>query len=161
MRVGVLFTPIFFLVLRWHRPSTSDISTNEKSEETQTVSSGIFLELNNISSGYFPVFLQCEDERHFLTQSLSVKVICFDLTLITASTTNVSVHIPMDQESAMMIFLSYQKLRMPTFSKISSPVNAMVSSVHSRLSLGVRQRRTENPLRERLLVRKFIAQLET
>ena len=27
--------------------------------------------------------------------------------------------------------------------------------------LGVRQRRTENPLRERLLVRKFIAQLET
>jgi hypothetical protein len=47
----------------------------------------------------------------------------------------------MDQERAMMIFLSYQKLRMPTFS--------------------VRQRRTENPLRERLLVRKFIAQLET
>ncbi|CAF0862709.1 unnamed protein product [Adineta ricciae] len=47
----------------------------------------------------------------------------------------------MDQESAMMIFLSYQKLRMPTFS--------------------VRQRRTENPLRERLLVRKFIVQLET
>lgn len=46
----------------------------------------------------------------------------------------------MDQERAM-IFLSYQKLRMPTFS--------------------VRQRRTENPLRERLLVRKFIAQLET
>ncbi|CAF2541357.1 unnamed protein product [Rotaria sp. Silwood2] len=46
----------------------------------------------------------------------------------------------MDQESAMMIFLSYQKLRMPTFS--------------------VRQRRTENPLRERLLVRKFIVQLE-
>ncbi|CAF0932309.1 unnamed protein product [Adineta steineri] len=46
----------------------------------------------------------------------------------------------MDQERAMMIFLSYQKLRMPTFS--------------------VRQRRTENPLRERLLVRKFIAQLE-
>jgi hypothetical protein len=49
--------------------------------------------------------------------------------------------IKMDQERAMMIFLSYQKLRMPTFS--------------------VRQRRTENPLRERLLVRKFIAQLET
>lgn len=47
----------------------------------------------------------------------------------------------MDQERAMMIFLSYQKLRMPTFS--------------------VRQRRTENPLRERLLVRKFITQLET
>lgn len=47
----------------------------------------------------------------------------------------------MDQERAMMIYLSYQKLRMPTFS--------------------VRQRRTENPLRERLLVRKFIAQLET
>ncbi|CAF0730737.1 unnamed protein product [Rotaria sordida] len=47
----------------------------------------------------------------------------------------------MDQERAMMIFLSYQKLQMPTFS--------------------VRQRRTENPLRERLLVRKFIAQLET
>jgi hypothetical protein len=49
--------------------------------------------------------------------------------------------ISMDQERAMMIYLSYQKLRMPTFS--------------------VRQRRTENPLRERLLVRKFIAQLET
>lgn len=47
----------------------------------------------------------------------------------------------MDHERAMMIFLSYQKLRMPTFS--------------------VRQRRTENPLRERLLVRKLIAQLET
>ncbi|CAF0972979.1 unnamed protein product [Rotaria socialis] len=46
----------------------------------------------------------------------------------------------MDQESAMMIVLSYEKLRMPTFS--------------------VRQRRTENPLRERLLVRKFIVQLE-
>jgi hypothetical protein len=46
----------------------------------------------------------------------------------------------MDQESAMMIYLSYQKLRMPTFS--------------------VRQRRTENPLRERLLVRKFILQVE-
>jgi hypothetical protein len=27
--------------------------------------------------------------------------------------------------------------------------------------IGVRQRRTENPLRERLLVRKFIVQLET
>ncbi|CAF4304871.1 unnamed protein product, partial [Rotaria magnacalcarata] len=47
----------------------------------------------------------------------------------------------MDQERAMMINLSYQKLIMPTFS--------------------VRQRRTENPLRERLLVRKFITQLET
>jgi hypothetical protein len=28
-------------------------------------------------------------------------------------------------------------------------------------TFSVRQRRTENPLRERLLVRKFIAQLET
>lgn len=132
MRVGVLFTPIFFPVLRWHWPSTSDISPNEKTEETRTGSGGIFLELKNISDEYFPVFLRWENERHFLTQSLSVKVICFDLTLITASTTTVSVHIQMDQESAMMIFLSYQKLRMPTFSKISSRVNAMVNSVFTR-----------------------------
>ncbi|CAF0742106.1 unnamed protein product [Didymodactylos carnosus] len=44
------------------------------------------------------------------------------------------------QERALMIFLSYEKLRRP--------------------SVSVRQRRTENPLRERLLVRKFITQLE-
>ena len=68
----------------------------------------------------------------------------------------------MDQESAMMIFLSYQKLRMPTFSKIrwmhSSPAE---TTFLVYAFLGVRQRQTENPLRERLLVRKFIAQLET
>lgn len=67
----------------------------------------------------------------------------------------------MDQESAMMIYLSYQKLRMPTFSK-----NSFVFFIHSFIhsfnqSIGVRQRRTENPLRERLLVRKFIVQLES
>ena len=65
----------------------------------------------------------------------------------------------MDQERAMMIFLSYQKLRMPTFSRVlvDRPTREMIVC----LCLGVRQRRTENPLRERLLVRKFITQLET
>lgn len=62
----------------------------------------------------------------------------------------------MDQESAIMIYLSYQKLRMPTFSKICLKFLYFII-IHS---LGVRQRRTENPLRERLLVRKFIMQLE-
>ena len=68
----------------------------------------------------------------------------------------------MEQERAMMIFLSYQKLRMPTFSKFSFYSNLSRFYLDDIiLILGVRQRRTENPLRERLLVRKFITQLET
>ena len=44
------------------------------------------------------------------------------------------IFIEMDQESAMMIFLSYQKLRMPTFSKfICSPITT-VSHLYLRCS---------------------------
>jgi len=64
----------------------------------------------------------------------------------------------MDQESAMMIYLSYQKLRMPTFSTWWKTKGEKILIYFYKL--GVRQRRTENPLRERLLVRKFILQLE-
>lgn len=39
--------------------------------------------------------------------------------------------------------------------------NSQLISISVVINLGVRQRRTENPLRERLLVRNFIAQLET
>ena len=77
----------------------------------------------------------CQTSHRFFFQLLFI----FYLSIINSYL--LILQISMDQERAMMIFLSYQKLRMPTFS--------------------VRQRRTENPLRERLLVRKFIAQLET
>lgn len=65
----------------------------------------------------------------------------------------------MDQESAMMIYLSYQKLRMPTFSK-SNGWKSIENIRRFFVFKGVRQRRTENPLRERLLVRKFLLQIE-
>ena len=117
-------------LLLHHRLATSG---QGKLGRNETIS---HLEISQVHDAFrwlFFYFRSLRREKTLSHQSLSVKVICFDLTLITASTTNVSVHFQMDQESAMMIFLSYQKLRMPTFSKLShspSQVNAMVSAEH-------------------------------